>query len=60
MMRRLIPLPQPHTPKDVFHMNFHYADKIAYFFIAFSLYLLLRAFSEVHTAPPNSPNKTRC
>lgn len=32
-------------------MNFHYADKIAYFFIAFSLYLLLRAFSEVHVAP---------
>lgn len=32
-------------------MNFHYADKIAYFFIAFALYLLLRAFSEVHTAP---------
>ena len=25
-------------------MNFHYADKIAYFFIAFSIYLLLRAF----------------
>lgn len=32
-------------------MNVHFADKIAYFFIAFSLYLLLRAFSEVHTAP---------
>lgn len=32
-------------------MNIHIADKIAYFFIAFALYLLLRAFSEVHTAP---------
>ena len=32
-------------------MNIHIADKIAYFFIAFALYLLLRAFSEVHVAP---------
>lgn len=32
-------------------MNFHIGDKVAYFFIAFSLYLLLRAFSEAHTAP---------
>lgn len=35
-------------------MNIHIADKIAYFFIAFALYLLLRAFSEVHTAPPTN------
>ena len=32
-------------------MNFHYADKIAYFFIAFSLYQMLLAFSDEHTAP---------
>ena len=29
-------------------MNFHYADKIAYFFIAFSIYLLLRALADLH------------
>lgn len=32
-------------------MHIHIGDKIAYFFIAFSLYLLLRAFAEAHTAP---------
>lgn len=31
-------------------MHIHIGDKIAYFFIAFSLYLL-RAFAEAHTAP---------
>lgn len=32
-------------------MHIHIGDKIAYFFIAFSLYLLLRASAEAHTAP---------
>ncbi|WP_455048951.1 hypothetical protein [Mitsuokella sp.] len=32
-------------------MHIHIGDKIAYFFIAFSLYLLLRAFAEAPTAP---------
>lgn len=30
----------------------HHADKIAYFFIAFALYLLIRAIAVSHTSPP--------